>query len=431
MPSKHLKLQLTAAALTATLSMAHAADVVVQPSAGSALVVTDSTGGSPRLRVQEDGKISIPGWQSLPPQSGPMCIDLTLGLIGPCASTSGFSLPFAATAASPGALFALTQAGAGGGIQLTLPASNNSPAINVQHQGTGAGVRVQTGGFSVWGQTNVQTSAAIVGDNSAGEAIVGRQSGAGCNSSTNKCKGIGAVVGRHDGEGGYGVRGFVTHPNGAIGVLGQAGNHSGGQGVAGRFENLNAANTHETLQVETNGVGAAAAIRGGTATQDLLVLASSGVNVARIDKTGRGFFNGGTQTGGADIAEIIDTTGRLPEPGEVVEIDPEHPSHYRLSSMAESTLVAGVVTTRPGVLMNAGVDDVAGLPALALAGRVPVKVTAEGGAIRAGDLLVSASTPGHAMKAPAPLVPGTVIGKALQDFSAHDPGVIEMLVMLR
>lgn len=431
MSKKHSKLLTVAVVLAAVFSMSHAADVVIQPSAGSALVITDNTGSSPRFRVQEDGKISIPGWQSLPLQSGQMCIDLTLGLMGPCTSTVGFSLPFAATVASNETLFSLTQGGAGNVIDVTLPNSSSARGISVQHNGLGSGIYANTlGGNSIWGVAGSMSAAAVIGDNSSGEAVVGRQSGAGCNNNINKCNGIGAVVGRHDGEGGYGVRGFVTSPNGSIGVLGQAGINSG-SGVAGRFENLNAASTRNALQVVTNGSGAAASITGGMNTQDLVVLVSGSANVARVDKDGKGFFNGGTQTGGADIAEIIDTTGRLPEPGDVVEIDPDHPLHYRLSSASESTLVAGVVTTKPGVLMNAGIEDATGRPAVALAGRVPVRVTTEGGTIRAGDLLVSATAIGHAMKAPARLIPGTVIGKALQNFVANEPGVIEMLVMLR
>ncbi|WP_312306146.1 hypothetical protein [Pulveribacter sp.] len=431
MSKKYSKLLITAVALATFFAMSYAADVVVQPSAGSALVVTDNAGGSPRFRVQEDGKISIPGWQSLPPQSGQMCIDLTLGFIGPCSSTVGFSLPFAATVASNGALLDLTQGGGGNVIDVTLPNSSGARGVSVQHNGVGPGIYANTvGGNSIWGVTGSVSAAAVIGDSSSGEAIVGRQNGAICNKNIGKCHGIGAVVGRHDGEGGYGVRGFVTSPNGSIGVLGQAG-ISGGSGVAGRFENVNSASTRNALQVATNGSGAAASITGGTNTQDLVVLVSESTNVARIDKYGKGFFNGGTQTGGADIAEVIDTTGRLPEPGDVVEIDPHHPLRYRLTSASESILVAGVVTTKPGVLMNAGVEDAAGRPAVALAGRVPVRVTTEGGTIRAGDLLVSADTIGHAMKAPVQLIPGTVIGKALQNFLENEPGVIEMLVMLR
>lgn len=151
--------------------------------------------------------------------------------------------------------------------------------------------------------------------------------------------------------------------------------------------------------------------------------------VARIDRTGKGFFDGGTQTGGADLAEIINTSGAVPQPGDVVEIDPDNPDHFRLASTPASTRVAGVISTRPSVTMNA--DDGASAdiegPALALAGRVPVKVTDEGGPIRIGDLLVASSTPGRAMRAADDPKIGTVIGKALQEL--HDgEGTITMLV---
>ena len=75
--------------------------------------------------------------------------------------------------------------------------------------------------------------------------------------------------------------------------------------------------------------------------------------------------------------------------------------------------------------------EASGLPALALAGRVPVKVTLEGGAIRPGDLQVSASLKGHAKRASGAVLPGTVIGKALQSHAEGSTGLVEMLVMTR
>jgi len=66
---------------------------------------------------------------------------------------------------------------------------------------------------------------------------------------------------------------------------------------------------------------------------------------------------------------------------------------------------------------------------VALAGRVPVKVDAGYGSIRAGDLLTSSPTPGHAMRADDPK-PGTIIGKALEGLDAGT-GKIRALVMLR
>ena len=83
--------------------------------------------------------------------------------------------------------------------------------------------------------------------------------------------------------------------------------------------------------------------------------------------------------------------------------------------------VAGVVSTKPGVIMNEALegDHVA---TVALLGRVPTKVR---GPISKGDLLVSAGD-GHARAETIPQV-GTVIGKALEDFTG-DHGVIEVVV---
>jgi hypothetical protein len=166
----------------------------------------------------------------------------------------------------------------------------------------------------------------------------------------------------------------------------------------------------------------------------------------RVDDTGTvyadGSFNCGLGSGcfntgiGADVAERIDVSETL-EPGDVVEIDPDNPRHFRLSCTAYSTLVAGVVSTDPAITMNNNdlADNAAGertddRPLLALVGQVPVKASVENGPIAPGDLLVASATPGHAMKAgPNPPV-GAVIGKALEDLDAGT-GVIQMLVTLQ
>jgi hypothetical protein len=151
----------------------------------------------------------------------------------------------------------LTQAGIGNGLNVNITnASNGGRAINVSHAGVGPGVFSSTTGNALWGLTSSISSAAVIGDTSTGEGIVARQSGTGCEVSPGKCAGIGAVVGRHDGQGGYGVRGFVTDPLGGIGVLGQSG-ISGGTGTAVRGENSNAQNGGNAVEGVTNGTGSA------------------------------------------------------------------------------------------------------------------------------------------------------------------------------
>lgn len=202
-------------------------------------------------------------------------------------------------------------------------------------------------------------------------------------------------------------------------------------GRAARAVNFNTANTNPPLTVEQHSNGSIAVFKSGD---------PGTVNVARINSAGRGFFNGGTQVGGADLAEVVSISGATPEPGDVVEIDPAAPSHFRLAATPRSSLVAGVISTEPGVTLNRpGADETtdedAPALALALAGRVPVKVTDENGAVAPGDLLVASSTPGHAMRASPNPGAGTVVGKALEAFAdasvGTDAGVIEMLVMLR
>jgi hypothetical protein len=67
---------------------------------------------------------------------------------------------------------------------------------------------------------------------------------------------------------------------------------------------------------------------------------------------------------------------------------------------------------------------------LALAGRVPVKVTKEGGSIMRGDLLTTSSTPGYVMKCSNRAeCSGAIVGKAMENFSG-ERGMIAVLIAL-
>lgn len=164
-----------------------------------------------------------------------------------------------------------------------------------------------------------------------------------------------------------------------------------------------------------------------------------GSNQVRFDYKGRGYFNGGTYSSGADFAESVkvDQPAREFEPGDVMVIDVKAPRQFALSKDANSTLVAGVVSTKPAVVGSlhnvAGPDGARRLKdevKLGIVGIVPTKVCDEGGEIKIGDLLVSSSKPGHAMKAPAVPAVGTVIGKALGALD-RGTGKIEVLLIAR
>ncbi len=154
----------------------------------------------------------------------------------------------------------------------------------------------------------------------------------------------------------------------------------------------------------------------------------------RVDETGTVYADGDLRsaaiaTGAADVAEWVSTIGEV-EPGDVLELDRATPGVYRRSTMACSPFVAGVASTAPGVILG-GAGRAAGDALLALAGIVPVRVTDEGGSILPGDLLVTSSMPGHAMRwAGRGLCPCAFVGKALESLQAGTGVILVLLARL-
>jgi len=463
------------------------------------------------------------------------------GLWGVATSTGRAGFFESTNSANTTTAIDVDNAGLGRGIDIQmLNALNNNSAININHSGSGRAVfATATGGTGVEGTTNSISAGGIIGRNFAGgEAIIGFIG-------ANSVSAAGAVVGRNDGIG-YGLHGFNTSTG--IGVYGRSG-VSGGTGVAGRFENVNAGNSTNTLEVSTNGTGrgidvqqtsntntnsginvtqagsgrgvfatsasgtgvegitssisaagvigrnqiggeaivgfttangaAAGAVVGrndgdyagvhgfsthangigviarvtnATATNSVALLANNAqggasgniaifqntnVNVARIDRTGRGFFNNGTQVGGADIAEFFEVEGGRNEyeTGDVLVISQSSDRKVEKSSTPYSTLVSGVFATKPGVLLterNAEENQLDDMVPMGVIGVIPTKVCLEGGTIKRGDLLVTSSISGVAMKAdPDKVKVGQVLGKALQDYNQNTVGKINVLVSVK
>jgi hypothetical protein len=92
-----------------------------------------------------------------------------------------------------------------------------------------------------------------------------------------------------------------------------------------------------------------------------------------------------------------------------------------VTSVDADRAVAGVVSTNPSYIMNAGLEA-EHVAIVALTGRVPCRVT---GTVRKGDLMVSAGY-GLARAEADPHV-GTVIGKALENHEGAE-SVIEVVV---
>ena len=140
--------------------------------------------------------------------------------------------------------------------------------------------------------------------------------------------------------------------------------------------------------------------------------------------------------GGGDYAESVDVSGDRAqyEPGDVMVIDPSSKGKFMKSTEAYSTAVMGIYSTRPGVVGRRQTTDKSHMKdevPMAMVGVVPTKVSAESGAIKPGDLLVTSSKPGYAMKgSDHSQMMGAIIGKALEPLDAGT-GVIEVAVSIQ
>jgi hypothetical protein len=127
--------------------------------------------------------------------------------------------------------------------------------------------------------------------------------------------------------------------------------------------------------------------------------------------TFNGDLNGtASQAQYADLAERFESDAAY-EIGTVVKIGGD--KEVTQTTEYADTDVLGVVSEKPGFLMNSKAGDDDTHPAIALAGRVPVLLD---GPVSKGDRLVASSTPGHARKGDiSEISPFSVIGRALED----------------
>jgi len=142
-----------------------------------------------------------------------------------------------------------------------------------------------------------------------------------------------------------------------------------------------------------------------------------------------------TGSGCADIAELYSASEPV-EPGDIVAVDPSASQSATVKRATEEDTVIGVVSTNPAIaiegsalqlLTGSRYQNNPSKPAIALAGRVPVKVSTENGSIAVGDRIAPSSLPGVGRKAN----PGeAVVGIALEPFSGGDMGKILAFVNL-
>ena len=162
-----------------------------------------------------------------------------------------------------------------------------------------------------------------------------------------------------------------------------------------------------TFEYEVCTDGNSTSIGGGTWVMDIMELTLIEVNDA------------------GDLAEIYPTNDPSLEAGEIVSLEPDGKISVQRSSKAYDKNAIGVIATRPAMVIGGrdgeGID---GKP-VALAGRVPVKVSTENGPIKKGDALTSSSIPGVAMKTTKA---GHILGVAMTEYDGKSTGTVILFV---
>jgi len=330
-----------------------------------------------------------------------------------------------------------TGAGNGfGGLFEVTNATNTYPAIQAKSKGTGPAIRAiqeptdgpGPGIESLMLNTSGNASGLVVDQKGLGDG--------GFFSIDNTSSTNAAVKGRVTNTGGVaGSFEVFNASNGKDAIF----SITQGTGAAGSFNISNTSSTNNALRVTTNGTGTTFLANHTGASGDVAVFQVGGSNVARIGRNGIGYFNGGTQNSGADIAEMFDVEGAKEnyEPGDVLVISESTDRTVEKSSQPNSRKVVGVYATKPGVILTEkDMDaDFAGMVPMGVIGVIPTKVCLENGVIKRGDLLVSSSEKGKAMKAIPAVIngieiypQGAILGKALENYDGTGKALIEVLV---
>jgi hypothetical protein len=352
----------------------------------------------------------------------------------------------------------------------SFSASNTTQVVNIQQNGPGYALKAFTkstgavgaifgqatasSGYTngVWGRTYSTTGVGVRGEALASTFITSTPPTGVAGFANNSYSGIG-VYG-HAQYNGYGVYGVIDSlDNTGAGVFGRAGGSccgipglfqqdaafTGGYNIILVGQYLDANNAlQRAFQVDTNQVTGRSfvattafggALFAGRATPDGIT------NVFRVDANGAVYADGGYHTTGADFAEAFSVKGASAAyaAGDVLTIDQAATRRLTHSSQPYSTLVAGIYSTKPGVLASPYTMDQtpkSDIP-LAVVGVVPCKVTTANGAIQPGDLLVTSAHEGYAMKGTDKnKMVGAILGKALEPLQSGD-GVIQVLISLQ
>jgi hypothetical protein len=327
-------------------------------------------------------------------------------------------------------------------------AASGATALNVSTNGTGAAIQgtTSTGWTAVYGRREGATNGhagkfEITDAGNTSPALFAYTVGTGTSATFEVNNVASGAPGLYSTTNGTGTAILGQTSTGFTAVYGRR--EGATNGNAGKFEITSSGNTFPALDAVTIGTeGVAFVANHNGSSGQIAFFQSGGTNVARIDKAGKGFFNGGTQNSGADVAEMFDVEGSKSqyEPGDVLVISEANDRTVEKSSAPASTKVVGVYATKPGVVLTEKSieESLDQLVPMGVIGVIPTKVCLENGPIKRGDLLVTSSKQGHAMKAIPVNVggvliypTGAILGKALENFEGQEAGLIKVLVNVK
>lgn len=294
--------------------------------------------------------------------------------------------------------------------------------------GSSQSVTVGAGGAGGTGTNNSSVDAASNGNASSFGSLLAANGGtAGTGVSTAGSSGAsGGAGGGADtsgdvnlaGGGGNDGQGVAESPQGGDGGASYWGGGGGGARTGG---NNSTAGTNSGVY----GTGG-----GGGASEDIDGAASGGSGVGGV------VVVLSYTSSGADLAEWYETRENVEE-GDIVAISQDQIEYNSKLGLARNAILekangrnglVGVVSTAPFQTMGADILGKANHPKpIALAGRVPVKVSSESGEIKPGDLLAVSSIPGIARRA---VKAGDTIGRAISYPKCEDGKrcVVDVLV---
>jgi hypothetical protein len=190
----------------------------------------------------------------------------------------------------------------------------------------------------------------------------------------------------------------------------------------------------------TGNIVDAAAITISTSSNGNITLSPNGTGVIVVNKDiqngqGNGVGNIGSATTYFNTVFAKATSAQYADLAENYEADAEYApgtvvvfggtNEITISNKNHDTAVAGIISTNPSYLMNAGQTGKWVLP-VALTGRVPCLVQ---GPVAKGTVLVTGDTPGTAMAIKtSKFVPGCVVGKSLENIKSNEVVTIEVAV---